>query len=68
MIPSNDPTPLARQAVGSTPVSRAQWLLKFSQLDSPLGPDEVRQLQFEVAVFLNLDLHLQTRNGGLAPQ
>ena len=67
-LPS-DPTPTAHQALGSTPVSRAQWLLKFSQLDfQNLGPDEVRQLQFEVAAFLGLDLHLQTPDGGMAPR
>ena len=36
-------------------MSRAQWLLKFSQLDfQNLGPDGVTQLRGEVAVLLNL--------------
>ena len=69
MTPQSNPAPLADQAVGSTPESHAQWLLKFSQQDfQNLGPDEVRRLQFEFAAFLSLDLHLRTRDGGLAPQ
>ncbi len=55
MTPPSDPARTAHQAVGNTPVSRAQWLLKFSQLGfQNLGPDGVTQLRGEVAALLNL--------------
>jgi len=67
--PPSDPVTQARQAVGSTRESRARWLLKFSRLNfQNLGPDQVAQWQVGVAVFLGLDLRLQTQNGGFAPQ
>lgn len=55
---------MARQAVGTTPETRARWLLKFSQLDwKCLRAEDQYLLRVELAVFMGSDLRLRRPDG-----